>query len=68
MIYMQFSSWVPKNILTRSKMSDITILVGPFCPHNMGFTRTTHTADKKKQKFSKMKKQNKLKMSLQEKK
>ncbi len=28
---------------TRIRILDIAIFVGTFCPHNVGFTRTTHT-------------------------
>ena len=43
-IYKLISSWGPKNVPTRTRISDIAILVGTFCPHNVGFTRPhTHT-------------------------
>lgn len=31
------------NVPTRSKITGINIFVGTFGPHNLGFTRTTHT-------------------------
>ncbi len=31
-----------KNVPTRTRILDIAILVGTFCPHNVGFTWTTH--------------------------
>ncbi len=43
LIYKLVSSWGPKNIPTRTRILDIAILVGTFCPHNVGFTWTTHT-------------------------
>ncbi len=38
LIYKLVSSWGPKNVPTRTRILDITILVGTFCPHNVGFT------------------------------
>ncbi len=43
LIYKLVSSWGPKNVPTRTRILDIAILVGTFCPHNVGFTWTTHT-------------------------
>ncbi len=44
LIYKLVSSWGPKNVPTRTRILDIAILVGTFCPHNVGFTRPhTHT-------------------------
>ncbi len=44
LIYKLVSSWGPKNVPTRTRISDIAILVGTFCPHNVGFTSPhTHT-------------------------
>ncbi len=41
LIYKLVSSWGPKNVPTRTRILDIAILVGTFCPHNVGFTWTT---------------------------
>ncbi len=38
LIYKLVSSWGPKNVPTRTRILDIAILVGTFCPHNVGFT------------------------------
>ncbi len=43
LIYKLVSSWGPKNVPTRTRILDIAILVGTFCPHNVGFTWTTRT-------------------------
>ncbi len=43
LIYKLVSSWGPKNVPTRTRILDIAIVVGTFCPHNVGFTWTTHT-------------------------
>jgi len=43
MIYKLFSSWSPKHAPTTSQISDIAIIVGAFCRHNVGFKRTTHS-------------------------
>ncbi len=43
MIYKLVSSWGPKNVSTRSKLTGITILVGTFGPHNVINTRYTQT-------------------------
>jgi len=43
MIYKLFSSWRPKHAPTTSQISDIAIIVGAFCRHNVGFKRTTHS-------------------------
>ncbi len=38
LIYKLVSSWGPKNVPTWTRILDIAILVGTFCPHNVGFT------------------------------
>ncbi len=43
LIYKLVSSWGPKNVPTRTRILDIAIVVGTFCPHNVGYTWTTHT-------------------------
>ncbi len=43
LIYKLVSSWGPKNVPTRTRILDIAILVGTFCPHNIGFTWTIST-------------------------
>ncbi len=44
LIYKLVSSWGPKNVPTRTRILDIAILVGTFCPHNVGYTRPhTHS-------------------------
>jgi len=43
LIYKLFSSWGPKNVPTRTIISDIATLWGHFVSHNVRLTRTTHT-------------------------
>ncbi len=43
LIYKLVSSWGPKNVPTRTRILDIAIVVGTFCPHNVGYTWTTGT-------------------------
>ncbi len=43
LIYKLVSSWGPKNVPTRTRISEIAIFVVAFFPHNVGCTRTTHT-------------------------
>jgi len=46
MIYKLFSSWGPENVPTRTRIWDIAIFVGTFCPNKLGITKThtyTHT-------------------------
>ncbi len=38
LIYKLVSSWGPKNVPTRTRILDIAIVVGTFCPHNVGYT------------------------------
>jgi len=42
-IYKLFSSWGPKDVSTSTRISDIAIFWGTFCPHYLGFNRTTQT-------------------------
>jgi len=39
MIYKPFSLWGPKKFPTRTRIMDIAIFVGTFCPNYVGFTR-----------------------------
>ncbi len=38
LIYKLVSSWGPKNVPTWTRILDIAIVVGTFCPHNVGYT------------------------------
>jgi len=43
MNYKLFSSWGPKHFLTRTRIFNIAIFAGTFCPYNVWFTLATHT-------------------------